>query len=148
MLLGQCNTKKVCQISIWGDALGLQHEPLPYLKIFWSFLYSKSYNFWKFHLHCINQNFILCHPLFSIGTGRRPPHQSGFCVFKLFRGGADRRRPLLVTGPGGVEKIGGLTSPWQTLVKLFSLRSRPYIQPKWGMGIPEMNQKGEIRTGY
>jgi hypothetical protein len=27
-------TKKVCQISIWEDALDLQYEPLPYLKIF------------------------------------------------------------------------------------------------------------------
>jgi hypothetical protein len=28
------DTKKVCQISILGDALGLQYEPLLYFKIF------------------------------------------------------------------------------------------------------------------
>jgi hypothetical protein len=33
--LKSTNAKKVFQISIWGDALSLQYEPLPYLKSLW-----------------------------------------------------------------------------------------------------------------
>jgi hypothetical protein len=39
-------------------------------------------------------------------------------------------------------------SLWHQVVKLFSPGSRPRIQLKSGMGIPEMNQKDEPRTGY
>jgi hypothetical protein len=36
---------------------------------------------------------------------------------------------------------------WQSLDKLFSPESRPHTTTS-GEGIPEMNQKGEPRTGY
>jgi hypothetical protein len=35
--------KKMSQISVWGDALCLQYEPLTYLKFFWSSVYKLGF---------------------------------------------------------------------------------------------------------
>jgi hypothetical protein len=70
--------------------------------------------FKKFSLYYIING--LCHPLFSIVTGRRPPHKTGFFASTcLSCGGADPRR-----------KFGGLTVPVAAASPIVSLKSRPH----------------------
>jgi hypothetical protein len=110
---------------MWGKALGLQYEPLPYLKFLWSSLCCGTLWFLKNSPSLYNKNFILWPPNIEDGgrpkalTGRRS-QETPVCTF-LSASPVD-----LLVGPQGADRK----------------------QLKSGVGIPEMNQKDEPSTGY
>jgi hypothetical protein len=93
----------MCQISIWGDTLGLQYEPLPYLKFVWFYKNSPSLYKSKFH------------PLLPTVDNGGKPQINGKDLWQT----ADHREKQLLSiftclSCGGADrrwKIGGITVP-------------------------------------
>jgi hypothetical protein len=103
------DTKEMCQISIWGDSLGLKYELLTCLNLL--DYHFNSYDFWNINVYYIIRRFILCPPLFSMKPGRRSRVKTGFCGFTcLSCDGACRRRVCCPCGTRR-KKNGGPTVP-------------------------------------
>jgi hypothetical protein len=108
----------VYQISIWGDTLSFQYEPLPYLKVFWSSLLTAMI-LKIFCRHYKHRNFIVCHPLFSIVAVRWTTHKTGVCVFTCLSWGGEGLRRKIDDHTVSVAANSQIVISWVGIFRVF-----------------------------